>query len=676
MIEAEEHYYDDDPANGHPDVRTRLKDAAYFFLGNGTIMAAVQVSLSGEGTPLGLLVMNPERLGKKREALTFDPVTGLESTQIHIFGNGTFYDGYNFRSLETLWEERNGNPAVKMIWSWEGLEKTERFFCPDKSEPLLFREVHLKNTFEKTARFSVKTGIRNFFLERELTVKPEETVSLLIRYGLKENGRSVDVDFFPSAKEKTRTGAIEYPAIAASFSIPILDRMFDAARFQLPAVISRSGKVDGSIWQYNREWVRDQAMMVIGLVGTGYQKKARIMLDRLLGDFVTEKGDTVDSGCLRDRDEVELDQNGELLIALREYILWSGDRTLLERHWEKIKAAAEFPLQPVFRHKASGLLANRREYWERHRIHGIEEGMEMVCQLFVSLGLAAAGEMARLVNRKEEALHWEREAVRLKKNMLEHPRFALMDARGFIKRKNIDGTVQEYIQPQTDAGLPEGVPLAGKGKHFLNPDASSVLPIAWNFVPADSLAAAFTLAQVEGLWNQAWKGGGYGRYHVSSEPDSPGPWPFASLFIARAAIETERFGTVWRILNWLDSLDSFGSGAFFEFYGERKSPPFPQVGIVPWTWAELLLLFIRHVMGIRPEPDCLQIRPRLLPGMSRLEAEIPFRQGKIRLDIKREPGIKSASFKTGGRVITMDEQGVRLEVRKENEIYSLEGVVP
>jgi len=78
MIDVKEHYYHDDPKQGHPDVRTRLKDACYFFLGNGHIQAAVQIAPSGEGTPLGLLIMNPDRLGKKRDVLTMNPETGLE----------------------------------------------------------------------------------------------------------------------------------------------------------------------------------------------------------------------------------------------------------------------------------------------------------------------------------------------------------------------------------------------------------------------------------------------------------------------------------------------------------------------------------------------------------------------------------------------------------------------
>ena len=68
MIDVKEHVYDDDPRVGHPDVRTELKNVDYFFLGNGLIQAAVQAAPAGDGTPVGLLIMNPERLRKKREA--------------------------------------------------------------------------------------------------------------------------------------------------------------------------------------------------------------------------------------------------------------------------------------------------------------------------------------------------------------------------------------------------------------------------------------------------------------------------------------------------------------------------------------------------------------------------------------------------------------------------------
>ena len=84
MIEAKEHFYDEDPGQGHPDVRTRLEDVNYFFLGNGKIQAGVQICNSGEGTPMGLILMNPEKLQKKRDSLLFDPASGLENTMIRI----------------------------------------------------------------------------------------------------------------------------------------------------------------------------------------------------------------------------------------------------------------------------------------------------------------------------------------------------------------------------------------------------------------------------------------------------------------------------------------------------------------------------------------------------------------------------------------------------------------
>jgi len=126
----------------------------------------------------------------------------------------------------------------------------------------------------------------------------------------------------------------------------------------------------------------------------------------------------------------------------------------------------------------------------------------------------------------------------LKEAILNHPKFSLVDERGFIKRRDINGTVQETISPSADAGLPQGVPLTENIDHFLNPDTSAAMPIVFEFVPPDSEVAKATLENLETLWNQRWKNGGYGRYHFASEADSHGAWPFPSLFMARAYVET------------------------------------------------------------------------------------------------------------------------------------------
>jgi hypothetical protein len=632
MIDASEHFYDDDPGQGHPDVRTRLKDVSYFFLGNGFVQGAVQFAPGGEGTPLGLLVMNPERFGKKRDALTLDPEAGLASTIVRIVtprGEGAPEAG----NLDVQWTEHHGVPAVLATWSWDGLEVHERFYCPDRRAPRLAREIVVRAASPQT-NVGLKTGARGTSAERRLPVHLGSDARTWIVYTLDPHGRTVHeaaADHDPLEQD-----AREYwtRATHGTFGDPLIDHCFNASRRQLPAVVSRHGRVDAGIWQYNREWVRDQALMALGLVLAGHRGEAAVIYRRLLREFVTTEGATVDSSEVRGADEVELDQNGVLLYALREYVNWTGDVDLVASSWDRITAVADFPLRPEFRHAGSGLLRNSREYWERHRIHGIEPGFELAHQLFVSIGLASAASLARLLGHDSEAVRWEPAAASLRQAMLAHPRFALVDRRGFIKRRRLDGQVQEVVIPRPEAGLPPSVPLAQPGDHRLNPDTSAVLPIAFGFVAEDALEVAPTLAHVERLWNQAWTGGGYGRYDVTSEPDSPGGWPFASIFVARAALEAGRDETAWRVLRWLGTVPGAAAGSWFEFYGPRVAPPFPQVGIVPWTWAEMLFLLVQHVLGVRPHDTHIRLRPRLLSGLKAVTASLPVRGRWLHLEVK------------------------------------------
>ncbi len=114
-MEIEEHFYSDDPAVGHPDVRTRLRDTDYFFLGNGLVQAAVQVCRSGEGTPLGLLVMDPSRFTPKRGALTLDLESGLQQTMVGLLVGDALFLPEPTR-LEAKWEETEEVPTVRVGW--------------------------------------------------------------------------------------------------------------------------------------------------------------------------------------------------------------------------------------------------------------------------------------------------------------------------------------------------------------------------------------------------------------------------------------------------------------------------------------------------------------------------------------------------------------------------------
>ncbi len=312
------------------------------------------------------------------------------------------------------------------------------------------------------------------------------------------------------------------------------------------------------------------------------------MIRRLFTQFVTDAGDTIDSSQVRSAADVELDQNGFLLKALLTYCEWTGDEDLPRQLWDKIRVTADFPLQEAFFHAESGLLHNSREFWERHAGHGIQDGFELMHQCWTVIGLECAATLASHLGREEEAQRWQQQRELLKRAMLDDSRYALQENGSLIKRRKIDGQVQKDIRVPAGIELPSGVPLLEAGLHYLDPDSSSALPIAWELVEPYSPLAWRTLERLEPLWNQRWDIGGYGRYHVTSEPDSPGPWPFASLFIARAYFEAGDEKRAWRVLRWLNGLPGSRAGSWFEFYGPRPMPPYPQVGIVPWTWAEII----------------------------------------------------------------------------------------
>jgi hypothetical protein len=629
MVNVSEHVYHDDPAVGHPDVRTRLAGVSYFFLGNGNIQAGVQFSPEGEGTPLGLLIMDPDRLGKKRDSLSMDAVHGLSGTVVRL-GIGETEYAPSLPNLEVGWLTGCELPTVEARWHDGVVRVVERFSCPDDRTPGLVREVSVACANAAVRQLTLRGGLRDRPIAHTLDLASDGRARAVLSYELDRDAPSLTVRVAGADPVPPAT-PLQADRTTVAFHDPLLDHLFDAARCQLPAAVSSRGCLDGSIWQYNREWVRDQAAIALALTQLGHRPLAATMLRRLLTEFVTPEGATVDSSEVRGRDDVELDQNGMLLYVLEQYVYWTGDLRLVQDHWDRVQALADYPLRDEFRHGDSGMLSGSREYWERHATHGIEPGFELVYQMFVSMGVSRAATLARMLGHLDHERRWRQAAHDLQQTWLAHPTWALQDARGFIKRRGLDGRVQEQAVARPDAGLPPGVPLASPGPHWLNPDTCAVLPIVFGLVEPNSPVAQATLDSMETLWNQGWDSGGYGRYHVTSEPDSPGPWPFASLFVARAHVEAGRSAPVWRTLRWMRAISGGVSGAWFEFYGQRYAPPFPQVGIVPWTWAELVLLFVHHILGVRPGAHGIYLRPRLLAGLQHVEARIPVGSGWIDL---------------------------------------------
>jgi len=693
-MDVKEHFYRDDPSVGHADVRTTLGDVDYFLVGNGHIQAAVQLCTTAPGTPLGLLVMHPDKLTPKREALTLDAERGLQPTVLTIRSARREY-APAAANVEARWTDVRGLPAVEAVWHDGELSVEELFYCPDRHSPHLIREVRVSTSSTDGLAVTLRLGPDDQPLTRDARVAPDELARAWAVYELSAsgNGSQLVTSWCDQAPDTTEGGGWWSGMARFTCSNADLDHLFRAASYQLPAAVSATGILDGSIWQYNREWVRDQAAVSVALAAMGATDLARTMLQRLLGRFASDEGDTVDSGERRPPAEAELDQNGSLLAALESYVNWTGDLALVNDQWKRVTALAEFPLRDTFRHAESGLLVNRREYWERHAVHGIEEGMELAYQLHVAIGLESAARLARLLEHGERAKRWEAEGKRIKDAMLGDARYGLVEEGRLIKRRQVSGAVQAEALPSPQAGLPDGVPLLADGPHRLDPDTSTALPIALEFVDPASDLARRTLEQIEQLWNQEWTGGGYGRYHVSSEADSPGPWPFPSLFVARAYFEAGNDEKVWRTLNWLAGrqeqaeqtdhearyaaaapwpprpparLPGSRAGSWFEFYGPRPVPPYPQVGLIPWTWAELLTLFIHHLLGVRPSWNELRLRPRLLAGLTSAEAALQVRGHRLHLRLRQAKPGEAPSIRAGTAQFPYTADGIHLPWPKED----------
>jgi hypothetical protein len=676
-MEVEEHFYADDPRRGPADAKTTLRGVDYFFLGNGRIQAAVQVAPAGDGTPVGLLLMDPERFGPKRAALSFDKDSGLAATALSLVGGGTIRTARP-GSVRAGWLRRTIDPRVEAVWQNGPYRVTEQFFCPDMARSRLLRRISVTRSAGGASKIRLRTGLRERTIETEVAFRGRAAGPVIFEYRLvKRDGQAAArVRLGSDPGDATAAAAYWKGTADCRFHDPLIDRFFAASKSQLRAAVSASGRLDGGIWQYNLEWIRDQSLMALALAMSGQPAPARTIFNRLLSDFIGDEGAAMDSSRFRPLEESEIDQNGILLFALEAYLHWTGDEDLIRANWGKIRKAASFPLRREFRHAPSGLLVNRREFWERHGSHGIRKGMELAHQLFVAMGLRSAGRLAGLVGRIDESHAWTEAAADLRQAMLKDPRFSLVNRGAFIKRRGLDGKVQRDIRPEPGSSLPKQTPLFCPGRHALDPDTSAVLPIAWEFIDPASGLARRTLASMEKLWSQRWRGGGYGRYHVSSEPDSPGPWPFASLFVARAAFEAGDPATTRRVLDWLGRVPGAAAGSWFEFYGPRPVPPYPQIGIIPWTWAELIFLFVHHILGVRPGQDFLSLRPQLLPGQDRMEGDLPIRGGRLALDVRRARRGEEPCFRHAGRKIPYHRYGLGIALPKRFGRVAVRAVIP
>ena len=683
----------------HADFMTYLPGVEYFFFGNGDITGVVQhCPKDPRGTFLGFTIMNPGLFSRKWSTYLYHPERGLTNTRLGVTldeglgkrdaTSGMYYGvkGYsitpeNYKSVQ--WKYVDGVPIVSLVWMAGECEVEEEFFTPSEGS-ILFRRAAVKNLSHKQlhaqlgaslyanfglfdqiftdekekAAFAIGLArMKLFALEKNVTVAGRYDVRVdLGEIGPGESKRATYVYALNDGERilKRKTAAVLWKQTAVYWSnksdLETGNKKFDAlwnmSKTGLRAVLGNNGRMDAGVWQYNMEWVIDHMLAAVGFLRAGFVDEARLLVERNLKTAIGPDGRTIESSRWFGYDYTELNQNGNLVYNLWEYLCWTGDYALVKKYWDKIKLCAEFPLKDVFFDKQAMMVRNKREFWERSDAFGIEDGFEMAYQFWVSIGLEKGAEIAEALGERSTSRKWLTTAGEIKNAMLSHPRFRMIEDGHLIKRRKRNGEWQKLCIPTDRRAMPPGSPLATEQNPLLDPDTVIVFPIIYGMIDPKSELSLKTLQWVDTLWSQRWDGGGYPRYNTTSEPDPPAPWPLASVMVARAHAEAGNDDKVWRVLDWISRLPGGESGSWFERYGPSITPPAPPVGIVGWIWYEIMALYVHQIIGLRPEVQRLVIRPRLIKGLDEIRSSHIVRGTKLSLAIRRTAD-KTVAFVDG-----------------------------
>lgn len=631
-------------------------------------MAAVQWSRNADATPLGLIISDPEQFARKWSTHLFHPEYGLSKTMLTVIIDGVRYQP-DHASTRVVWYPGE-KPTITALWMAGDTPIIEHFWC-GFDEPVIVREItvgaehamkdvqvqvqvslygnpaifseFLGSSYGLAARGYDEILVSSYspgdFHERTLTVPMYQTSEsegsmhqMALYYSLGGDMPKIAMGEL-SDKEKTywSEARARWTEPNPNPLMQEIERIFSASACGLRAAVSDTGRFDASIWQYGYEWSGDASIVAEAAIYSGQFELAQNIMENILHRLTIDEGMAMESSRFRGGKDSELNNNGEILKACRTYLDWTGDLVYIQNHYDRIKAIADYLLLPEFLNAETGMLMASRDIWERNEATGILPGYDVSHQTFGILGLRDAAFMATALGQEDDAQRWSDASKRMRESFLNHPTHSMVEGGRIIKRRLLDGSVQTSLQPATGSEfarqfMPNGMPLAAEGEHPWEPDISELFPICYGLVDPRSEIAHNTIAAMDTLWSQAWPDGGYGRYNVLSEPDSPGPWPFATMFAVAAAMETGDFQRAQHGLDWL--INSAGAGAsWFEFYGDRPTPPLPPTGIIVWGWAQWITLVVRHLLGAHVENDELVIRPRL-GGFS---GAVRFRDGEVRI---------------------------------------------
>jgi hypothetical protein len=650
----------------------------YFVLRSGRakmILQADHVDLGPAFTFILVDAVNPSQTHRKEMAFNFAPSGGFASSALQVA-----LGGYPFTALgnrtETRWVDLDEIPAVEAVWWAGGIRITERIQALGNKgsfrRSIQLEGADLAGVVNVELRLSVPQGtVRGdgsiLFQQGEgfqsclvsigkqparadeaksqlkigpIAVAPRARVTVETALLVEVTPRPVDevlaqarsLQTSGMQKEEEQTKHAWAATSVLATGDKTVQEIYDKSRVGFPGMIFDDGTMDAGIFWYGNQWVRDSSNTALGAVHAGMFEVARSVLQKILTTMINKEGGTMVASAFEKPDMEELDQMGVLLHSLKAYEDWTGDDSLLREHRAALLSMIERPLQPQFRN-ATGMVHDRREYWERN----FADGYELIYQAYVALGLRDAAEMAPALGAEAQAGRWKQEADRILHAVLSDPTRSLVVDGHLIKRRTVAGEVADSL-PSWSHFEPD-IPSLTETGHRLTPDTASALPIALGLVASHSALALKTLDDLEPLWNARWSDGGYGRYNASSEPGTPGAWPLATCFVLRAQHDAGLYERSRRSLEWLNTMAGGASGAWFE---EIPSLSSHDAALIPWVSGEITLFVIYHWLGVRFEGGRVILRPNLYPGSPSVTADLRFRKGRLRLQIDGSGPVRTA----------------------------------
>ncbi|MCK7483428.1 MAG: hypothetical protein M0C28_45125 [Candidatus Moduliflexus flocculans] len=677
-MEVREHFYAEDPSRGPVDGKTVLEGVDYFFLGNGRIQAAVQVTAAEGATPVGLAVTDPERFGPKRAALTFDPEKGLAATAVSLLDRGAVYAAHG-GSVRARWLPRSVAPRVEVAWHGGRCRVTELFYCPDDRSARLLRRVTVAGPPSGTARIGLRTGVGNRTVEVPLSLRPGAPKSVVFEYRLLRRGgrasvavRAVDAPV-PDAGATTVWSRRRRRPLPRPSPRPLLRRrqvpacrrglgLGPARRRHLAVqprmgprpVLHRPGPGHVRPGGAGPDDVRPPPRRVHRRPGRGHGFEP---VPAVAGERVRpERRPALRPGLLRRLDGRPESHRGAL----------EPDRTGRGFH-----ARARVPPRrlgaPLQQPRILG--APRRP---RHppgpgahpsalRLHGLGRGR-------------APGRSRRPQAKSRKVGPGRRRPARSHApvpEVLARRGRRFHQAPGPRRRRPARDLPRGRFDPaaRSPALRARAAPGWTRTRRPSCPSPGS-----------SSIRAARSPARPWPRWKRSGTSAGGAAATAATtslrRPDSPGPWPFASLFVARAALEAGDGAAARRVLDWLGRVPGGRAGSWLEFYGPRPVPPYPQVGIIPWTWAEMIFLFIHHLLGVRPSDGALRLRPRLLAGQERMEADLAVRGRRLECSVRRARRGEAPGFRIGPRRFPYSAGGVSIDLPAGAGRIRVRAVIP